>query len=517
MSLPPHLSALLDAGTYPHACGEISLVETHISWVLLTGSYAYKLKKPVRFPFVDFSTLERREHFCREELRCNRAFAPELYHDVVALTRRPDGAVQVGGGGEIVEWAVRMRQFPPERQLDRLLARDGLDSTLLHDFGVSLAALHGALPGARNGRIVAREFQPVRENFATLAGLSLGAADRAVLRRCQRAALDALSAHASWFCRRASEHRVRECHGDLHLSNMVLMGDRVVAFDCVEFDPALRWIDTFCDIAFLFMDCLVRNRADLAYAFLDGYLDGSGDYGGLVLLRHYAAYRSLVRAKVAALQADWPRMRLHLRWGAQHLRSPPGSLILTCGLSGSGKSYLATRLVPLLPAIRLRSDVARKALAGLAPDAHSGSRIAAGLYTADRSRKTYDWLADLAVSLARQGETVIVDATFLQAARREQFLELARSIGLPVLVLYCTADEALLRRRVLARAGQPGEPSEADVTVLEAQLAGFEPPAPGPTVVCVDTGDATDLALLARQLRDVVAAQATSGGSSSPE
>ncbi|MGE0621699.1 MAG: AAA family ATPase [Pseudomonadales bacterium] len=503
MALPDHLSGLLDARSYPHPCGDIRLIETHISWVLLTGEFAYKLKKTVRFNFVDFSTLELRRHFCREEVRCNRAFAPALYLGLVTVHRQ-DGRLSVGEASDsadasetdVLEWAVKMRQFDPDQALDRLLERGELDESALDGFGRDLAGRHALLPVLEAGadEVPKRVFGPVEDNFEEIGHTGLAerhaagigeALDRArALGRTLRPAFDA----------RITGGWIRECHGDLHLANLARIDSTVTAFDCLEFNENLRWIDTMSDVAFLFMDCHFRGEVRLAYRFLDSYLDGSGDYDGVQLLHYFAAYRSVVRAKVAALR--WvqepdevlaARFAAHLDWARCWLTRPAGSLILTCGLSGSGKSHLASRLLPRLPAVRLRSDVARKRLAGLDALESSGSGIDSGLYDPAQSDRTFDYLARAAAGLLVAGERVIVDATFIERARRRKFEDLAVRLGVPVVVVHCEAPDAVLDERVGRRAATGGDPSEATTEVLTLQRQRFEPPGEDEPVITVDT------------------------------
>lgn len=497
MSLVESLRALLDSRAYPHPCEAIELVETHISWVLLTGNFAYKLKKPVKFSFLDFSTLELREHFCREELRCNSAFAPQLYLGVLPVTREPDGTLSLGGDdGEIVEWAVQMRQFDTRMQMDHLLERGDITLDMLRSFGRTLAARHAVLPQhkGRASEVDQRTIGPAEDNFSEIAATGLQAPNAGMLVAASASARKVAQALRSLMEERMMGGLVRECHGDLHLSNLVLIEDQVTAFDCLEFNPNLRWIDPVSDVAFLFMDCYVRGRSDLAYAFVDAYLDASGDYQGARLLAYFAAYRSIVRAKVAALrwqqQADdecAARFLTHLRWAHDWLLRPPGALILMCGVSGSGKSYLARRLLTQLPALRLRSDVARKALAGLAPDADSESPVDGGLYEPAQLDRVYVYLADLAITLLKAGENVIVDATFITRARRQQFLELARQMEVKALILYRDSPVEVLRQRVLKRKAAGKDASEATLAVLRQQLDRFEIPVEPEPVIAVDT------------------------------
>lgn len=500
MPRPDLVKALLRPESYPHVCGTIRLVETHISWVFLTGDYAYKVKKPVRFSFVDFSTPALRKHYSEEELRCNRAFSPELYLDVVEIVRDSEGHVRVGGKGKVVEHAVKMRQFPESNELDRLLDQGRLEVRDLSRFGSEMAALHDALPRleAPMDELERRILGPVLDNFATLTASGAGRDRMDMLQALESASINAFEDGRSTFARRLSEGFIRECHGDLHLRNLVMIDDRVRAFDCLEFNPDLRWIDIASDAAFLIMDCAVRDRADLGYAFQDGYLTGSGDYVGATLSPFYQAYRSVVRAKVAALEIDGglggssldsarERLERHLGWASERLRRARGKLVLMCGLSGSGKSYVAERLVPRLPAVRIRSDVLRKAAAGLKPLERSESPVDAGLYTRSRSESVYAELQAHALALAAAGETVIVDATFLERDARTAFRQGARAAGVPCVIVHCRASERTTRSRVENREREGGDVSEAGVAVLEAQLERFDPPAPDEKAVTVDT------------------------------
>jgi predicted kinase len=309
--------------------------------------------------------------------------------------------------------------------------------------------------------------------------------------------------------RRRADGCVRECHGDLHLSNLVELDDGIHAFDCIEFNPALRWIDVASDVAFLVMDCAVRNRADLGHVFLNRYLEQSGDYAGAALQPFYVAYRSMVRAKVAALQArraddDTLRQRFdaHLDFALACMSAARGALVLMCGLSGSGKSWLAERLVPVLPALCIRSDVERKRLAGLAFDARSESAIDAGLYAPGQTDAVYARLADAADAVTGGGEIAIVDATFLDRARRQAVRERASALGVPCVTVYCTAPTGVLEQRVAQRAAAGRDASEATLEVLQAQRRDHAPPtAAEGALVTVDTSLTIDPAAVAQAIR----------------
>jgi aminoglycoside phosphotransferase family enzyme/predicted kinase len=487
--MPPTLIAdLAETAAYPHPVGTVTLIQTHISWVFLAGDFAYKIKKPVDFGFLDFSTLAKRKALCEAEVQLNRRFAPELYLGVVPITRA-DGKAQVGGNGTPVEWAVQMLRFPQQAQLDRRLELGQLTAADLATFAAQLADVHGRLPRAAPESQFGSSsavLQPVVENFEQIATTAIRDRCADVLARLEAWSHDEHALLAAQFDARKRTGYVRECHGDLHLSNLVQLDDRIAAFDCIEFNPGLRWIDVISDLAFLLMDLEIRARADLATTLLDRYLERTGDYTGARLLQYYRVYRSLVRAKVAALQHAGNggdpdvlthRFDEHVRYAAQSAFSTKPVLYLTCGLSGSGKSWLSERLVPLLPAIRIRSDVERKRLLdGTTPH-----------YTAAAIGRVYEHLAAGAASVLAGGTSVIVDATFIAAAERNRFAELAERLALPWQIVYTTAARTVLESRVNERGARGDDPSDADLAVLARQLETFEPPA-GAHVLCVDTG-----------------------------
>lgn len=457
----------------------VSLVETHISWILLTERLAYKLKKPVRLPFVDFSTLALRKHFCEEELRLNRALAPSLYLGVVPVCGT-ERAPQLHGPGEPIDYAVCMRRFAPGALLSERLAAGDLRPEHLESLAHRLAQFH------QHASVVPLESE--RDATQRVVGPVLGVLGQ-LRPHCGAARTEAL---ASWLAAQAQalrvawterqrEGRVRECHGDLHLANTVLIDGEATAFDCIEFDPALRRIDVLSDVAFLTMDLNANGRSDLAFRFLDTYLQCSGDYAGVPVLRFYEVYRALVRALVGCLRAAVPGAPAaaagpdYLACAERLVRQAGGAprLLITHGLSGSGKSTIAQQLLATAGAIRLRSDVERKRLFGMTALERSIGH--AQVYAPDATVRTFERLVGCARTALRAGYPVIVDAAFLRRAERDMFHALAVELRVPFAILHCTADEARLRERVAARSASGDDASEADLNVLERQRGYCEP------------------------------------------
>jgi hypothetical protein len=484
------IEALLDPGLYPHAVKAVQLVETHISWVLLAGRYAYKIKKALNLGFLDFTQLQSRRFYCEEEIRLNRRLAPQLYLDVIAITgssRQP--RLGINGDAPAIEYAVRMRRFAAARQMDHQLARGLVLPYHMDRLAVVMAQFHAGLPPAAPDSAYgepAKIYLPAAQNFAQLATL-LEKTDGAWLSRLQAACELEYAACVSWFEQRRQQGKVRECHGDLHLGNIVLLKDQPTPFDGIEFDPELRWIDVMNEIAFLVMDLSQRNRADLAFRFLNGYLETSGDYAGMRVLRFYLAYRATVRAKICAIRARQPELpqqraqaelaacRGYLRLAEDSLKNRRPALILMHGLPGCGKTTVAQVALERLQAIRIRSDVERKRLFGLTPLQASYSGVGSGIYDADATQRTYDKLHELARALLEAGYTVIVDASFNRRSDRARFQQLANTMALPFVILNVSASPATLRRRIQQRVLQGSDASEADLAVYQALQAAHEP------------------------------------------
>lgn len=505
---PPLLEALLDPRLYGDDVTEVRIVETHISWVLLTGAHAYKIKKPVELAFLDFSSLAQRRHFCEEELRLNKRLAPQIYLDVVPIGGSPQTPEL--GAEPAIEYAVKMRQFPDDARLDRQL-RD-LDEAVLLEFAEHLARFHAQLPALPNAVPPSEEAaQVIRATDANLADLSklvhdaaLAAAlkDIAAWTQQQSAALEPSVA------RRLGGNAHKECHGDLHLENLLIDEGEIVAFDALEFDPKLREIDVISEASFLAMDLLAHDRPDLAYGFLTRYLETGGDYGGLAVLRFYLVYRAMIRAKVRAIKAaqakksDPNELIPYFRTAQSLIRPRQPLLVITHGLSASGKTHITNELIGGLPALRVRSDLERKRLEGLAANASSGSEVGAGLYADGSSERTYARLLDVADLALSNGFDVIADATFLARDERRAFAYLAAQRRARFAILDCAAPVDVLRERIAKRAVGGGQPSEATHEVLDYQLAHQDPidDKERAATLTIDTQGPPDFAALIRKL-----------------
>jgi aminoglycoside phosphotransferase family enzyme/predicted kinase len=477
--------SLRDPRRYDPPVNGVELIETHISSVLLAGDFAYKIKKPLDLGFLDFRRLAQRRHACEEEVRLNRRLAPHVYLDVVPITGTP-AAPRLGGQGTPFEFAVRMRRFAADATLDRVDARGQLSARQIEAVATTVARFHAG-DCARAERNAAWGTPdairaPMEQNFVQLAALLEDAASRAQLEALRRWSYAEHTRLAPLMAQRRDDGWVRECHGDLHLGNIAWIDEAPLVFDCIEFSPALRWIDVQSDVAFCFMDLLHRGHADLAWLFLNVWLEHTGDYAGLALLRYYAVYRALVRAKVYALVASQSRGARNNGAAARALldladaltHPAPARLDITHGVSGCGKTT-ATRLRMQTPgAIRLRSDVERKRRAGLGALARPRDRVGQALYTPETTRTVYANLAGLAAGLLDAGWPVIVDATFLARWQRDLLRDVARQRHLAFRILDFDVPLDVLHRRVSARSSEGRDASDADLGVLQRQLAAQE-------------------------------------------
>ena len=450
---------------YPHPVDAVEVRQTHISVVFLAGPLAYKVKKPVAPGFLDFSTLERRRHFCEEEVRLNRRLAPHVYLGVEPITEQ-HGKLTIGGSGETVEWAVKMVRLADGSSLLARVVRDEIEPGEMIRLARFLADFHGNAESNPHITSFGR-FEVVagnaRENFTQSEShvgttLSRGVFDR--LRHLTDAELDRLQPLIESRCSRGVP---RDTHGDLHLDHVNLDEGEIFAIDCIEFNERFRYADPVADVAFLVMDLKRHRRPDLARVLADEYFGAAGDREGRELLPFYTAYRAAIRAKVAGIKASAPEVpaadraaaikRAKALWllalGELEEPSRRPALVLVGGLPGTGKSTLARELAATAGFEVIRSDVVRKELAGLRPEDRGSDE----LYTAEWTERTYAECLSRAGAAIFEGKRVTVDATFRDDTLRQRFFELARNLGVPVLFLVCEASPEVVRERLAARTG----------------------------------------------------------------
>jgi uncharacterized protein len=454
---------------YPHPVKYFRLIETHISSVILTGDYAYKIKKPLNMEFLDFSTLEKRHHFCQEELRINKNYALDLYLEVIAITGSNEQP-HLNGKGDIIEYAIKMREFSQDNLFGQLLQEEKLMQQHFIQLAEQLARIHrhAAIADVSSHFGTPEQlFFPVQQNFDQIRPLLKNPEDFVQLEKCEQWAQFQHKKHYHDFIQRHAQGFVRECHGDLHLRNIVLYHNKPLIFDAIEFNPDLQWTDVMGDVGFLTMDLLEKNHPEFAISFLNHYLTLSGDYSALQILRFYQAYRAVVRAKIYIMQyqqnadpALLDNYHRSIKIAENFTESKPQTLIIMHGIAGSGKTTRARVLAEQFYAIHLRSDVERKRL------------FSKDFYTEDNMQKVYEYLFKLCDDILQNGYSVIVDASFLKHAQREHFRSLAEKMKCAFFIANCVVDEETRSKRLSQR---PKEYSDADVVVARKQKAMLEP------------------------------------------
>lgn len=516
-TLPSLIVSMMNPGLYAHPVAQCQLIETHISWVILTGPYAYKIKKPVNLGFLDFSTLEKRHFYCDEEVRLNRRLARDVYLGVVAITGSAENP-GLGGKGNVFEYAVKMVQFPQYVQLDRLLdagvlgaAHIDMLANMLADFHRDVAAVDECMAYGSPDQVM----QPVAENFMQIRAQFREHIDDyewvPLLDELQDWSEISFITLKPIFEERKDGRHIRECHGDLHLRNLAWVDDEPLAFDCIEFNPDLRWIDVISEVAFLAMDLQARQQPELAQRFLNAYFEKTGDYAGTRVLTFYLVYRAMVRAKVEAIRIgqkgvnesqgmEYKKdMLTYFRLAKSYTLPCRPKLIITRGMSASGKTTLTQPLLEKLTAIRIRSDVERKRLYGLPAEQAAYAPTGAGIYTGDATQHTYLKLAELAGHVLEAGYSVIIDATCQAYEHRNLFHKLATVMRVPYIILDFTAPVKVLRERIITR--EKGA-SDADLAVLEHQISNWQELLDEEKVhvLCVDTDKAVNIGLLTEKI-----------------
>ena len=492
-SFPPLIQQMLQPGFYPHPVIEpIELIQTHVSYVLLTGDYVYKVKKPVNFGFLDYSTLDKRHHFCKEEIRLNQRGAAEIYLEILPISQA--GEKYQLGGTDAVEYVLKMQQFPQEGLFSNMFERGELTEKYMEDLGRIVAQFHekahtddyirkfGEIPQVRDA---------IDENYRQTASYIGGPQTQEHYEETQQYTDKFFASGEEVFASRIKNNWIRECHGDLHLRNICLWQDKILLFDCIEFNEPFRFVDVMFDIAYAVMDMDARSRPDLGNAYLNTYVEQIGDWEGLQVLPLYLSRQAYVRAKVTSFLLDDPSVPAadkeaaavtaakyyQLAW--EYTRSPSpaygpqsgssqGKLTLMSGLSGSGKSTVARHLARHTGAIHIRSDAVRKHLAGVPLDEQGG----ADLYSAEMTEKTYSRLLELGIKLASVGWSVILDAKYDKKKLRQDAIAGANSHQLPLSILHCTAPMEVCQGRVSSRTG---DVSDATADLLTKQQAAAEP------------------------------------------
>jgi len=474
---------------YDHPVQSLELIETHISWVVLTGEYAYKIKKPVNFGFLNFSTLARRKQYCELELRLNQRLTTNIYIEVVSITEQGNKLLVAKTDG--VEYAIKMKQFPQTAQLDNMLAAGELNVGHMNAIAKLIADFHQRIEVADKASAYGTPtslYQPVEENFSQIKQQLDTAGYDQILARLSLWSESTFNHLTAEFNQRKQQGYIRECHGDMHLRNLVWLENESaggpMAFDCIEFNESLRWIDVISEVAFLVMDLQDRKQFKLANRFLNSYLEKTGDYAGLSVLPFYLCYRAMVRAKVAILRLHqtglskkdkvqlFEEFESYLELAKAYSQSQKNKLIIMRGVSASGKSTASQLIVDELGAIRLRSDVERKRLMTIDSNQQTSDKINTGLYSQEVSEKTYARLLSLADKIIAAGFTVIVDAAFLQYEQRKDFQLLAEKLAVPYIIVEMTAPAETLKQRIVAR---KNDVSDADLEVLEFQLKNWVP------------------------------------------
>ncbi|OGO52428.1 MAG: hypothetical protein A2148_05910 [Chloroflexi bacterium RBG_16_68_14] len=489
-TLPPHIQGMLSPQAYPHPVDGVELRQTHISYLFFAGDVVYKVKKPLDLGFLDFTTLERRRHFCEEEVRLNRRLCQETYLGVVPVAL-VGGEVRVDGEGEVIDYAVKMRRLPEEGMMTRLLERNAVTPELLGRLAQRIADFHASSERSDEiDRLGGLEIAMLnwRENFEQSQPYVGRTIHRRQFQEIQTFVDAVAERDAGLFELRVREGRARDCHGDLRADAICFQDEGVCIFDCIEFNERFRYSDVAADIAFLAMDLEYRGRRDLSDELLGRYLAAALDATLPLVLPFYKCYRAYVRGKVDGFQLDQPEVdeaqkaqaaeaaRRYFTLAHAYATQPtPRALIITVGVTGSGKSYLANALAARLGAIVLSSDVVRKRLMGIDPRERRIEPIDTGIYSPEVSERTYRALLDEARPWLERGKPVLLDASFLQRAHRRAALRLANESDAIFLAMECEADESLVWERLSERQGERRVVSDGRWEVYQTQQERREP------------------------------------------
>jgi len=481
--LPELVQALLSPKAYPEKPPQIEMVQTQMSFVFLTDSFVYKVKKPVNLGYLDYTTLEKRKFYCQREVELNRRLCPDAYLGVVPITRH-ENSIAIGGQGEAMEYAVRMRRLPRAKMMDALLKQDKVSTEMIAGVAERLAQFHRR---AETSDAISQFggldtiTQNTEENFTQTEKYIGQTISQQKYQRIKDYTDSFIAQNASLFRKRVKEGRVRDCHGDLHAAH-ICFSDGICIYDCIEFNDRFRYSDVASEVAFLAMDLDHYGRADLARSFVKTYVAESRDNKLLRLLDFYKCYRAYVRGKVACFQLDDPYIKEKepVRETAQsyfdlahaYLRPKP-ALFITIGLVGSGKTVLAQALTRQLGLVAIHSDVTRKQLAAIPLTEHRFEEFDHGIYSADFSRLTYDTMLSEARTILTEGDSVILDASFIKSEHRQKAKKLAEEVKADFFIIECTLAEEIVRQRLTERL-QQGTVSDGRWEIFEEQKRQFE-------------------------------------------
>jgi len=486
------LKSLLKPDAYPEPTNKVELIQTHVSWIFLTDRYAYKIKKPVDFGFLNFSTIDRRRFYCNEEVKYNSRLCPGIYEKVVELRETPSGAGFLGDG-QVIDYAVKMKRLPAEGMLDRLIANKSISAADLGKVARVIADFHRSAltsPSIAEYGHLDRIMFNWQENFEQVhpfKDTTLPDSERELIQSWVSLFAEK---NRELFTRRLAEGFIRECDGDIHLENICLVDGMVYIFDCIEFNERFRCCDTAADVAFLLMDLDFHGRHDLSEEVIATYLGASGDHGMLAVIDFYKVYRAFVRGKVESLRLndtgiDQQERNLAKTRAIRYFRLARGyierrelqpTLFITCGLMGSGKSTLASQLSFELGIAAFNSDTIRKQMSGITPETPVPAEYGEGVYGRQVSEQVYDELMRLADTDLAAGRSVIIDASFISRQDRRRGADLAMRHAARFVILHVFCNEPECRRRLLERTATGRTISDGRAELLNSQRQAFEPP-----------------------------------------
>ena len=486
MTVDALITSLQNAKLYDHPIKNFSVLETHCSWVILTGYYAYKIKKAVDFGFLNYADLDKRKHYCTEEVKRNQALAQQIYLDVIPIYGSKQQPT-FNSTGEIIEYAVKMREFPQASLLSHLQVQQQLNNTIIDKLAENLANFHlqaPLVPASSHIGSSEHAHQQTRDNFTQTLPLLKKTVDQQELQQLSDIVETLYQKIKPIIDRRKANGFVRQCHGDVHLNNITLIDNNPIIFDCIDFNDDFCWTDTMADLGFITMDLDEFGEHNFAWRLLNHYLEISGDYDGLSVLPYFQAYRAMVRAKVAMFslthsissennEQHYRRYKGCVALASSYLQAKPRKLLITCGVSASGKSTIVNQLSTPLKLITIASDRERKRQANIDLQQDCTAPVLTGLYHPEQTEKTYQSLLNISQNLLNAGYSVVVDATFKEQQYRQLFANLAKDMQIPFFILYCHAPEQQLRQWLIARKTQV---SEATQDVLSMQLESFQSP-----------------------------------------